>query len=247
MKDKLHFFWHAFSQIMIKIILPLLVMFWLGSFIAVKIDRYKVQHAPSTDYVRYTSFFVNGAYEGEDVNFTVCREFKDRYRYEGDLAVFIVPDSNKPEMAQKVYSRAIGSKYNNQPCEAKRIKESDFHHSPGSYRMSFRVCFPVKYGYPKCSPDIQSNVYRIRTRPEDAASLIEYYQGLIDQLQGDVDPGSMAAPAATKPSSTQNNTVNNNQTTNNITNNTTQNAPEPNALQRVVNGVGNLIKKLPGV
>lgn len=217
--SKLSHFWGYFYNIMVRVILPVFLLALIGGKIATLIDRYNVRHKPMTDYVTYYDFQVTGGYEGEDVRFKVCRTFKERYHYEGDLKIYIIP-TGRDTSPIAVYSRPTGSTYNSSPCENKVIKDSVFHHAAGDYMMSFRVCIHVKYGIEKCSGDIKSNIYCIRTRPQDAASQIDYYQQLIKQLQDgqQVDAGSLAPIQG-------NNSTTNNTTTNNTTNNV-QEAPK---------------------
>lgn len=185
-------FWRYFRLVTFRVLLPILILFWFGGTVATILDKNHVKAQPTDEFLKYTAFTVQGAYEGENVNFTVCREFDYRYRYSGDLKVFIIPEGSSQGVP--VYSRPINSTLNKNPCEAKVLAETDYHHLPGGYRMSFRVCVKVKYGIEKCTEDVESNVYRIRAKPTDLQGQIEYYQALIKQLQSqqEINQGCMA-------------------------------------------------------
>ena len=58
------------------------ILLRVGLFAAVAIvlwttyDKWLVNNRPANEYVNYTSFVVQNAREGEDVNFQVCREHR---------------------------------------------------------------------------------------------------------------------------------------------------------------------------
>lgn len=160
-------------------LLPVLGFAVLGGIVSIQIDRHFVQQAPGEDFLNYTQFTVNNAREGEDVNFTLCRDHRQNYNVNGNLNVYVIRSDN--DTPYQVFARDVNDQVTNE-CDNKEITASDFHHEPGLYEMRFCVDFTVKYNIQKtvCK---ESNRYKIYAQPEDILGQIERVEGLLSELK----------------------------------------------------------------
>lgn len=161
-------------------LLPVLGFAVLGGFLSIQIDRYLVEQKAGEEFLNYTSFVASNAREGENVNFTLCREHDRNYNVTGNLNIYVVrSDNNTP---YQVYARDVKDQVSNE-CDNKEIQASDFHHEPGTYEMRFCVDFKVKYDIQKtvCK---SSNRYKIYEQPTDIQAQIKKTEELLSELRG---------------------------------------------------------------
>lgn len=182
MKKQVFKAFYLFRTIIIRLI-PVMIFMWLAIALATYIDYRNVQAAPGENYIDYTSFVVNNAREGDDVYFSVCRNHSKQYNVNGNLNVYIV--SSKDSRPIQVFARDIQAAVVSD-CENKQIPESEFHHTPAVYQMSFCVDFTVQYRINKtvCK---QSNRYTIYPAPSDVNQRITYLEQQLSVLRAQRD------------------------------------------------------------
>lgn len=206
MKKRVQRWFQVLGQLFYKRVLWIMAFAVLFGALGYQFDRYKFDKAPSEQFVQYYDFSVNNARAGDDVFFKVCRRHDELYNYNGNLTVYIVPNTNDTSQNVKVYSQALGGTLKAGDCENKVIKPSNFSHKPGNYTMGFCISFKVKYDFEKRACK-DSNVYTIYPQPEDAQAQIKYYQDQIDALmqqQADnTQPLDLYAGPALNPSTEQ--------------------------------------------
>lgn len=159
--------------------LPVLGFAVLGGFLAIQIDRFVIDQKQGEDFLNYTSFVTSNAREGENVNFTLCRDHDKNYNVTGNLNIYVVrTEDDKP---YQVFARDVKDQVSNE-CDNKEILASDFHHNPGTYEMRFCVDFHVKYNILKtvCK---SSNRYKIYEQPTDIQAQIRKTEELLSELR----------------------------------------------------------------
>lgn len=168
--------------VIFKRLLPIATFAIFFIIIASMIDRAVTQNRPATDYLNYYRFYVPNAREGEDLYFTVCRTHTGNFNYNGNLLIYVQPTATGKNET-KVFTQEIGGTLRPGECEDKVLRDSDFHHSPGKYKMFINVSFrEPKYQYEKTA-SYSSNVYSIYAQPTDVESRIQLLQQQLEQAQ----------------------------------------------------------------
>lgn len=207
---------YTVSAVILKRLLPVATFLILFVIIASLIDRKITMDRPATDYLRYYSFNVQNAREGEDVNFQVCRAHDQNYSYSGDLSIYVIPNATKPNEDAKVFAKDIGGTLRPGTCENKILLASEFKHTPGKYKMFVSVSFrEPRYNIEKTT-SFSSNIYTIYAQPTELNASIEYLQQQLEQAQRQLQdansnstsatddfeaPGTATTPATTQPNS----------------------------------------------
>lgn len=174
---------YGFTKVLVHRLPMVLICIALFVYLGYSLDRYKVEHASAKEFIEYYDFTVSNARDSEDVFFKVCRKHKGGERYSGTLRIFVVTNPEKPEEQQtKIYSKSGDGVLASSECENKVLKQSDFHHVPGAYKMTVSLCLTVKYDFQKCVEQ-DSNIYRIYPQPEDIEGKIRVYEERLQQLQ----------------------------------------------------------------
>lgn len=169
-------------SVIFKRLLPIATFAIFFIIIASMIDRGVTQNRPATDYLNYYRFYVPNAREGEDLYFTVCRTHTGNFNYNGNLLIYVQPTSTGKNET-KVFTQEIGGTLRPGECEDKVLRDSDFHHSPGKYKMFINVSFrEPKYQYEKTA-SYGSNVYTVYVQPTDVESRIQLLQQQLEQAQ----------------------------------------------------------------
>jgi hypothetical protein len=185
-----------FFRVVGKLILtrgvPALTLAILFGVVAVQLDRWRVEHAPASDFINYTAFDVQNARAGEDVYFKVCRDHQENYTYGGALTVYVYRDVDPKNTPTKVYAKDIGGSIRTD-CENKVLRASDFRHTPGTYKMAFCIDFRVNYNIQKTACK-DSNIYKIYPQPTDIKDQLKYYQDQIDMLNRQLKDNSVNSP-----------------------------------------------------
>lgn len=193
--------------VIFKRLLPVATFLILFVIVATMIDRNATQDRPATDYLRYYSFDVQNAREGEDVNFQVCRSRTSNFNYNGRLSVYVVPNATEPGKDAQVFGKDIGGTLRPGDCENKVLLASEFKHSPGKYKMFITVSFrEPRYQYEKTTT-FTSNIYTIYAQPTDLEGRIQYLQQQLDQANTQLDDANNNQPSVgddlTAPQSSQ--------------------------------------------
>lgn len=181
--------------VIFKRLLPVATFFILFVLLAAMIDRSVTEKRPATDYLRYYSFDVQNAREGEDVNFRVCRSRESNFNYNGRLSVYVIPDSTKPNNDAQVFGKDIGGTLRPGDCENKVLLASEFRHSPGKYKMFITVSFrEPRYNFEKTTT-FTSNIYSIYAQPTDLEGRIQYLQQQLDQANQQLQDAATGQPS----------------------------------------------------
>ncbi len=159
--------------------LPVVLFALALGWAATAVDKHNVKAAAGEEFVNYTSFTVQNAREGEDVYFSVCRDHKENYNFNGSLSVYVI--SIKDDKPVQVYATDIKGQITNE-CDNKVILAKDYRHTPNTYEMTFCVEFLVKYDIKKtvCK---KSNRYRIYAQPTDLESRIRSLSSELEVLR----------------------------------------------------------------
>lgn len=176
-------------------LLPIALFASLLAFLSIQLDQHNIEKAPGEDFVNYTSFTVQNAREGEDVYFSVCRDHKENYNFNGSLSVYVISLQN--EKPTQVYARDIKGQITNE-CDNKVILARDYKHTPNTYEMTFCVDFKVKYDIKKtvCK---KSNRYRIYAQPADLQSKINALERELEILQAQRSDATANTSTAQRP------------------------------------------------
>lgn len=225
-KERITRVWATIRLLTLRL-LPVLVLAFVFSQVAILIDQNKYRTADASELLKYTDFSVTNARENEDVYFKVCRDRVSNIAYDGDLSIYIIANADKDnEKKIQVYSRDIGGTIQNE-CENKVIRAADFKHAVGTYEMGFCVRFTVKYGFEKevCKT---SNRYRIYNQPSDLESKIrdlelqlQTAQEQLGATNGNINAPQQNSLAVPQQGSNQNTAPNNATGTNNQSNGNT--------------------------
>lgn len=170
-------------RVTFKRLLPIVTFFIFFVILGSLVDRALTEARPATDYIRYYSFNVQNAREGEDVNFQVCRSHDQNYSYNGNLSVYVIPDSSKPNEDAGVFSKDIGGSLRPGECENKVLLATEFHHAPGKYKMYFTINFrEPRYQFEK-KTNFTSNIYTIYPQPTELNAKIDYLEQQLEQAK----------------------------------------------------------------
>ena len=181
--------------VIFKRLLPVATFLILFVIVASMIDRKVTDDRPATDYLRYYSFDVQNAREGEDVNFRVCRTRDGNFNYNGRLSVYVIPDSTKPNEDAQVFGKDIGGTLRPGDCENKVLLASEFKHAPGKYKMFISVSFrEPRYNFEKTTT-FTSNIYTIYTQPSDLEGRIQSLQQQLDQANRQLQESQTGTPS----------------------------------------------------
>lgn len=157
-------FWHKLPKIAMYVAAFYILFFVLGQ-LTTAYDKNIVSAEPATKFLKYTSFTVQNAREGEDVTFTVCREHKENYRVKGVKTVYVIPNSKKAESKKVfVYNKPISGVVDNGNCQSYFIRESEYHFKPGKYLITLNLDFRVKYDIIKHA-FAKSSVFTVYPQP----------------------------------------------------------------------------------
>lgn len=181
--------------VIFKRLLPVATFFILFVIVASMIDRKITEDRPATDYLRYYSFDVQNAREGEDVQFRVCRSRDSNFNYNGRLSVYVVPDATQPNKDAQVFGKDIGGTLRPGDCENKVLRASEFKHAPGKYKMFISVSFrEPRYNFEKTTT-FTSNIYTVYAQPTDLEGRIQFLQQQLDQANEMLREAQTGQPA----------------------------------------------------
>ncbi|MFI2837532.1 hypothetical protein [Mycolicibacterium sp. PDY-3] len=146
------------------------VLWVVGSFAYTQFDIEQVKARPSTEYINYTSLTTGNIREGEDLFYTVCREFKGRYEVTGKRTIYVIPQGKSAR--DRVFETALPYKgtVEGKPCQSYKIAASAYHLSPGRYQLSLSGTFKVDYGIEK-NYYIDGDVLTVYPQPAGAVDV----------------------------------------------------------------------------
>lgn len=124
-------------------------------------DKKYYQNAPAANFINYTSFIVQPAREGEDVNFTLCRQHDRNYPVSGFRQVYAIPAGKGEDNRVFVYSIPVKGVVDSGNCQSFYIRQAEHHFTPGQYQLTLNIDFKVKYGFEK-HVYIKSNIFNVR-------------------------------------------------------------------------------------
>lgn len=154
----------------------------LGIFIGYQIDYANVERSDPSTYLQYTQFQVQNARVGEDVNFTVCRDYQRPYIVQSNLNIYVIQNpGTETEKPVPVFGRTNSTTLNNK-CENKIVLRNDFAHEAGEYEIRVCVAFDVRYDIEKTVCET-SNRYRIYDTPLNLQEQIDQLKAQQDELE----------------------------------------------------------------
>lgn len=154
----------------------------IGIFIGYQIDYANVERSDPSTYLQYTQFQVQNARVGEDVNFSVCRDYQRPYLVQSNLNIYVIQNpGTETEKPVPVFGRTNSTTLNNK-CENKTVLHSDFAHKAGEYEIRACVAFDVRYDIEKTVCET-SNRYRIYDTPLNLQEQIDQLKAQQDELE----------------------------------------------------------------
>lgn len=148
----------------------LAVVWVVGSFAIAEVDKQFVRAADTDRYIKYTSFTVNNIREGEDLTYTVCRDFKGRYQSEGKRTVYIVPEGKTVNDRAFLYNKDYKGTIEGDPCQSYVVMNSTYHLKPGRYQLTLSGDIIVQYDLRK-PYFVESQVFTVYPQPSGVPTL----------------------------------------------------------------------------
>lgn len=174
--------------------LSIAVLWAVFHFAYITWDKDRVEAAPVTDYLKYTSFTVPNFREGEDFTYSVCRDFKGSYHATGKRKIYLVPQGQSTNNRVFLTSSTFNGIIEGNPCQSYIIKDSKYHLKPGQYQLGLSTDITVQYGVVKHSA-VDSNVFTVRAQPDgsttDLQAQINNLSNQLDQLRSLSQPSQL--------------------------------------------------------
>lgn len=198
--------------------LPTIAFYTLAFFVVFSVgDRMYYRLQSADHFIHYTSFTVQNSREGEDVPFTLCRDHRGNFLVNGLRTIYIVPQGKSVDNKVFAANQPLNGVVDSGNCATYFIRDSQYHHKPGTYVLTINLKFKTKYGYEK-ELFIMSQVYKIypasntQTVDQTINNLNVRIQENTNELNMlkrrlglPIDPG--ADPTVTKPESFDNTTT----------------------------------------
>lgn len=147
---------------------PRIMAYTLAIFVLMSLmDRAYYHFAPDEWFIKYEQAKVANAREGEDVPFTVCREARGDYSFEGFREIYMIPQGGEEGQRKVVKVTSVeNSIRRDESCRNFFISTDEYYHRPGRYMIAAYLKFPLKYGE-VADASFSSNIYTIYANPND--------------------------------------------------------------------------------
>jgi len=130
--------------------LPTIAFWTLAFFVIFSVGDHMYYRLQSADhFVHYTSFTVQNSREGEDVPFTLCRDHRGNFLVNGLRTIYIIPEGKSVDDKVFAANKPLNGVIDGGNCSTYFIRESEYHHKPGTYVLTINLKFKTKYGYEK--------------------------------------------------------------------------------------------------
>lgn len=130
--------------------LPTIAFYTFAFFIVFSVgDRMYYRLQSADHFVHYTSFTVQNSREGEDVPFTLCRDHRGNFLVNGLRTIYIIPEGKSVDDKVFAANKPLNGVIDGGNCSTYFIRESEYHHKPGTYVLTINLKFKTKYGYEK--------------------------------------------------------------------------------------------------
>lgn len=178
--------------------LPHIALYTFSIFVLLTLGQRVLFHFLPTEYfLKYDDAVVSDGKEGQDIFFSLCRDAKGNYEFDGFRNIYLL-DSEDPTKRYRVKVLPVSNTINRlDRCASFKIAKEDFRHTPGRYNLDADLKVRILddlWILPGIVKDAHfgSNTYNIYADNEtiDYESRLNDLQRQLDELRSMLVPNS---------------------------------------------------------